>query len=149
MTAYLLTAAGVIFLTVIVSFIIPDGKLNKSVNFILRLVCIGVLLSPVTKLFDLTPTAGENLADYDYICEIYSQTQSEAVKKSVEENLNLQCDCHVSITMNDGVINEDGVTVYVEDCDSEKVKIIEEYLKSIGYINISVNEKGNRILQTK
>ena len=143
MTAYLLTAAGVIFLTVIVSFIIPDGKLNKSVNFILRLVCIGVLLQPVTQLFNFSPTAEAPLADYEYICGIYSQTQSEQLEKEVTENLGIPCDCTVAVTFEDGKISESGVTVFVEDCDDEKVNFISEYLKGLGYINITVNEKGS------
>ena len=55
MKAYLLTAVGVIFLTVIVSFIVPEGKLKKSVNFVLRLVSICVLIQPVTKIFSFAP----------------------------------------------------------------------------------------------
>lgn len=143
MTAYLLTAAGVIFLTVIVSFIIPDGKLNKSVNFILRLVCIGVLLQPVMQLFKFSPTAEAPLADYEYICEIYSRTQSEQLEKKVSENLGIPCECNVAVTFEDGKISENGVTVFVEDYDDEKVDFISEYLKSLGYINITVNEKGS------
>ena len=143
MTAYLLTAAGVIFLTVIVSFIIPDGKLNKSVNFILRLVCIGVLLQPVTQLFNFTPTAETPLADYEYICDIYSKTQSEQLEKEVSENLGISCDCTVAVIFDDGKISESGVTVFVEECDAEKVSFISEYLKGLGYINITVNEKGS------
>ena len=143
MTAYLLTAAGVIFLTVIVSFVIPDGKLNKSINFVLRLVCIGVLLQPVTGLFDFSPTDNSRLADYEYICEIYSKTQSEQLEKQLLENVDVACECTVFVVFEDGQIREDGVAVFVEECDEEKVDLIWEYLKSLGYINISVNEKGS------
>lgn len=143
MTTYLLTAAGVIFLTVIVGFIIPDGKLNKSVNFILRLVCIGVLLQPVTQLFNFSPTADKPLADYEYICDIYSQTQSEQLEKQVEESLGIECDCTVAVAFDDGKISENGVAVFIEDCNNEKVDLIWEYLQGLGYINITVNEKGS------
>ena len=143
MTTYLLTAAGVIFVTVIVGFIIPDGKLNKSVNFILRLVCIGVLLQPVTGIFNFSPDTDTQLADYEYICAIYSQTQSEQLEKEIKENLGIDCCCNVSIVFEDGVISENGVSVFVEDCDDKKVDLIWEYLKSAGYINITVNEKGS------
>lgn len=143
MTAYLLSAAGVIFLTVIVSFIIPEGKLNKSVNFILRLVCIGVLLQPVTQLFKFAPTEEKPLADYEYICGVYSQTQSEQLENEVRKNLNIECECVVSVEFADGKISENGVAVFVENCDNEKVDFIKEYLQELGYINITVNEKGS------
>ena len=143
MTTYLLTAAGVIFITVIVGFVIPDGKLNKSVNFILRLVCIGVLLQPVTGIFDFSPETDAQLADYEYICSVYSKTQSEQLKKDIKENLGIECICSVSIQFKDGVISENGVSVFVEDCDGKKVDLIWEYLKSAGYIFITVNEEGS------
>lgn len=143
MTNYLLTAAGVIFLTVIVGFIIPEGKLNKSVNFILRLVCIGVLLQPITGIFNFSTTTEGNLADYEYICAVYSQTQSEQLERDISKNLGIECICTVSITFEDGQICENGVAVLVEDCDDKKVDLIWEYLKSAGYINITVNEKGS------
>ncbi len=143
MTSYLLTAAGVIFLTVIVSFIIPDGKLNKSVNFILRLVCIGVLMQPVSQIFNFSQTADKELADYNYICEIYSQTQSEQLENELSENLALECDCTVAVTFTDGKISENGVAVFIENCDDEKVEIIYEYLKGLGYINITVYAKSS------
>lgn len=143
MTTYLLTAAGVIFLSVIVGFVIPEGKLNKSVNFILRLVCIGVLLQPVTKLFDFSPTPEAELADYDYICKIYSETQSEELEKRIEEELGVQCECSINVQFDDGKLCENGVTVLVGGEDGEKLESIWEYLKNSGYINISVNEKGS------
>ena len=34
MKIYLLSAAGVIFLSVIVSLLIPEGKLNKTITFV-------------------------------------------------------------------------------------------------------------------
>ena len=143
MTSYLLTAAGVIFLSLIVGFIIPEGKLNKSINFVLRLICIGVLLQPVTGIFDFSTAQSSQLADYDYICSVYSKTQSEQLSKDIKENLGIQCDCTVSVIFEDGEIKENGVSIFVEECDEEKVNLIWEYLKSAGYINITVHEKGS------
>ena len=54
MKEYLLTAVGVIFLSVIVSLIVPDGKLNKTIVFIMRMVCIFVLIQPVSGIFKIT-----------------------------------------------------------------------------------------------
>ena len=53
MKAYLLSAAAVIFLSVIVSLIIPEGKLNKKKVFVMRMVCIFVLISPNTGNFKI------------------------------------------------------------------------------------------------
>ena len=53
MKAYLLSAVGVIFLSVVISLLVPEGKLKKSVTFIMRLICILVLIQPVTGIFKL------------------------------------------------------------------------------------------------
>ena len=57
MKVYLLTAAGVIFLSVVVSLLIPEGKLHKSVTFVMRLICIVVLIQPVTGIFKIGDSA--------------------------------------------------------------------------------------------
>lgn len=141
MTAYLLTATGVIFLTVVIGFIVPEGKLNKSVNFVLRLACIFVLIQPVTKIFDFSDAQAKSLTDYEYICSVYSQNQSEALTDKILQDLDLECDCVVSVVFEDGKILENGVTVNTNFVDDETIKNITEYLKELGYINITVNEK--------
>ncbi len=143
MKTYLLTAIGVIFLTVIVSFVIPDGKLKKSCNFVLRLICICVLVQPVTKLFTLSKTTENYTYDYDYICSVYSQTQSRALTQKVEEELKIDCVCTVEIIYDGSQIKENGVTVEGNFVDNETISFITEYLESLGYINITVNETGD------
>lgn len=150
MKGYLLAAVGVIFLTVIVSFIVPEGKLKKTVNFILRLVCICVLIQPVTSIFKFTPQTETNLYDYDYICEVYSQNQSKLVTDKVAEDLGIEnCVCTVEIVYDGTQIKENGIKVVGNFVDDESIKIITEYLESLGYINITVNEKDANLLKGK
>ena len=84
MKTYLLTAAGVIFFSVIVSLLIPNGKLNKTIVFVMRMACILVLLQPITGIFKITSTViDEPLFDYVYICKVYSDDQSEQLEKLI------------------------------------------------------------------
>lgn len=140
MKAYLLTAVGVIFLTVIISFIVPDGKLKKSVNFVLRLVCIGMLLSPVTKLFNFSATDSSFEYGYKYVAAVYSENQSRLLTQKVSEDLGYDCICRVDITYDGHKICENGVNVYGNFENIQTVEEITEYLKGLGYINITVNE---------
>ncbi|MDE6850355.1 MAG: stage III sporulation protein AF [Clostridia bacterium] len=141
MKAYLLTAAGVIFLTVIISFIVPEGKLKKSVNFVLRLVSIGMLINPVTKIFSFTPTGGSVAYDYDYVCEVYSQNQSRLLTQKINDELGYDCVCRVEILYDGTKISENGVTVSGNFENVQTVEQITEYLEGLGYINITVNER--------
>ena len=84
MKTYLLTAVGVIFLSVIVSLVIPEGKLNKSITFVMRMACILVLIQPLTGIFKIKSSSdGEAFYDYEYICSVYSENQSDQLEKKL------------------------------------------------------------------
>ncbi len=142
-TEYLLTAAGVIFLAVIVGLIIPEGKLKKSVNFVLRLICIFVLIQPVTNLFAFDAGAGNINYDYEYICDVYSQNQSKLLTKKVVEDLGEDCVCTVAVVYEEDKIKENGVTVSGKFENDKVIEKITEYLRGLGYINITVNDQSS------
>ena len=142
MTAYIATAAGAVFLTVIVGMIIPEGKLNKSINFVLRIACILILISPVFNIFKIElPEADGGIVDYEYICDVFSESQSSQLEKMIAEELGGQCSCEVEIIYEDGSFKENGVTVLTYNVESGVIENIQSYLKELGYININVNEK--------
>lgn len=142
MKVYLLTAVGVIFLTVIVSFVAPDGKLKKSVNFVLRLISIAVLIQPVTTLFNFQIQSGAYEYDYDYICEVYSKNQSNLVAQKVSEKLGVDCEVCVQIVYDGEKIEEREISVKIDSKNIDKLGEIQAYLRELGYINITVNETG-------
>ncbi len=142
MKTYLLTAIGVIFISVVVGLLVPEGKIKKSVNFVLRLICICVLIQPVTKIFiPATSEAPQTEYDYDYVCAVYAQNQSMLVTEKVNEEFGLDCVCRVNIVYDGMQIKEDGVTVEGNFENDVTILQVTEYLKELGYINISVNEK--------
>lgn len=144
MKTYLLTAAGVIFLSVIVSLLIPEGKLNKSIVFVMRMACIFVLIQPVTGIFKIkSSSVSKPLYDYEYICKVYSDSQSEQLEKLIAENLSEQCDCSVNIKYENGEFISDGVTVEVISEKTQTVDKIYAYLQEKGYINITVYAKSS------
>ncbi len=139
---YLYAALGVVFLAVIAGLLIPEGKLKKSINFVLRLVCICVLIRPVTNLFGLDNKVENIELDYDYICEVYSENQSKLVTQKVIENCAVDCVCTVLITYEEDKIKENGVIVSANFKDEGTILKIKEYLKGLGYIDITVNDEG-------
>ena len=142
MKVYLLSAAGVIFLSVIVSLLIPDGKLNKSITFVMRIICIAVLIQPITGLFKFNQTSSQlNLFDYEYVASMYTLNQSEYLEKQLFDKFGVQTDCVVDVRFEDNSFFVYGVTVEIYE-NSEISQQIYAYLEELKYINISVYEKS-------
>ncbi|MCD8040430.1 MAG: hypothetical protein LUF82_02825 [Clostridia bacterium] len=141
MTAYLVTACGAVFLSVLVSFIIPQGKLGKTITVVLRLVCIAILISPLTGLFDVSSYSSEDIADYSYICSVYSSNQSEALEEILYNEFGVASDCTVTVIYSEGQFYVDNVEVCLFTAEGEVAGKIYEYLQAEGYINITVYEQ--------
>lgn len=142
-TEYLLTALGVIFFAVIVGLVIPEGKLKKSVNFVLRLVCVCVLIQPITNIFGINSQTDTITYDYDYICEMYSQNQSALLTDKVAEETGVECICTVCVVFEEDKIKENGVRVEGNFGNDKVIEKITEYLQELGYINITVNDQSS------
>lgn len=145
MKIYLLTAAGVIFLSVIVSLLIPEGKLHKSVTFVMRLICIFVLIQPITGLFNLkteTDTTGGDYFDYEYVSGVYSDHQSEQLQILLEKEFNVKADCLIEVVYEEGEFKVNSVRVGLDENNRNLIEGIYAYLDGLGYINITVYAKS-------
>ena len=144
MKTYLISATAVIFLSVIVSLIIPEGKLNKTIVFIMRMACIFVLIQPITGIFKISAGATNSaFYDYEYICKVYSDNQSEQLEKIIEEKFEVESTCIVNIVYKDGEFRADRVRVEINQTNDKIIKDIYEYLEELKYINISVYAKSD------
>ena len=139
---YLYVALGVVFLSVIAGLLIPEGKLKKSVNFVLRLICILVLINPLLNLFGIEEEVKNITLDYGYICNIYSKNQSELLTQKAIEDCQTECVCTVEVIYEDEKIKESEVTVTGNFKDEQSINKILEYLQGLGYIDIIVNDQG-------
>ena len=143
MKTYLLTAAAVIFLSVIVSLIIPQGKLNKTIVFVMRMACILVLIQPITGIFKIKPsTSGEALYDTEYVATVYSKNQSGSLEKLLYEKYSEECECQVNVIYNEGNFKVYSVSVQTSSENNQLISEIYEYLVNLGYINITVYAKS-------
>ena len=144
MKMYLISATAVIFLSVIVSLVIPEGKLNKAIVFVMRMACIFVLIQPITGIFKISASSSNaTLYDYEYICRVYSDNQSEQLEIIIFEKFGVESACFVNIVHENGEFVVDGVTVEINQANDEIIKDIYEYLEELKYINISVYAKSD------
>ena len=144
MEKYLLSAAGVIFLSVIVSLIIPEGKLNKTITFVMRLICILVLIQPITGIFKISSTwSGGNFFDYEYVCGEYSEHQSTQLELLLLDEFNVHTECSVEVAYEDAQFKVNGVEVRLNENEAGFIEKIYAYLQELGYINITVYAKSS------
>ena len=146
MKVYLLTAAGVIFLSVIVSLLIPEGKLHKSVMFVMRLICIFVLIQPITGLFNIKETSAalpDDFFDYEYVCGVYSDHQSEQLEILLQKEFDVATDCAIKVEYVEGEFKPTEVGVGLNENNSKLIQEIYAYLDGLGYINITVYAKSS------
>ena len=144
MKTYLISATAVIFLSVIVSLVIPEGKLNKTIVFVMRMVCIVVLIQPITGIFKVsTSSADTPLYDYEYICKVYSDNQSDQLEKLIAEKFEVDSVCFVNIAYDKGEFKADSVSVEIKQQNDELITNIYEYLEELKYINITVYAKSD------
>ena len=144
MEKYLLSAVGVIFLSVIVSLIIPEGKLNKTITFVMRLICILVLIQPITGIFKISSAwTGGEFFDYEYVSSEYTQHQSAQLKILLHDEFGVETECSVSVVYEDAQFKVDSVEVCVNSEEADFIEKIYAYLQKLGYINISVYAKSS------
>ncbi len=142
MTAYLGAACGAVFLSIVVSFVIPQGKLAKTITFVLRMICIAVLVSPLAKIFTISDEQFDDMVDYDYICSVYSRNQSDALVECLEEQFGVASECDVQISYGDDGFYAQSVEVCLIGSYGNLRDEIYEYLQEADYINITVYEKS-------
>ncbi|MDE6585612.1 MAG: stage III sporulation protein AF, partial [Clostridia bacterium] len=138
MKAYLLSTAGVIFLSVVVSLIVPEGKLHKSVIFVMRLICILVLIQPVTGIFKISSVSEtSDFYDYEYISNVYSEHQSAELEKLISDKFSATSNCKVEVECVDGLFKVTSVSVELDKKNNNLINEIYAYLEERDYINIT------------
>ena len=143
MEKYLLSAVGVIFLSVIVSLIIPEGKLNKTITFVMRLICILVLIQPITGIFKISSAwSGGDFFDYEYVCTEYSENQSAQLKILLLDEFDVETVCSVKVVYENAQFKVNGVEVWVNGQEADFIEKIYAYLQELEYINITVYAKS-------
>lgn len=135
-SAWLLSVTGVVVLSVLAEFVLPEGQINKYTKVIFSFVILLVIIMPLPKLFgkdfDLSKYfGGESNIQEDYLYQLnldkltaINQGLADQVKKKGLEN--------VEISINANVLCEklEIYSIYVDLCDIE-------YMENFGSKDIS------------
>ena len=95
-SAWVLTIAGVVFLTLSVDIILPDGATNKYIKSIFAVVTVLVIAAPLPSLvrsdFDISGVFGQSETvqiDGDYLLYIFDK-KNAGFEKILKEELNAE-----------------------------------------------------------
>lgn len=130
-------ATGVVFICLIAAYVIPNGKLRSSINFVLRLTCILALISPVLKI--ILPDVKVEYVNYNQVASAFEKSQENYLQKLIFDKFGVDCECNLIIEYDGEKIAEKGIIINLKD-NFDKREQIYSYLVELGYINIIVNE---------
>lgn len=165
MKAYILAATAIVFFTVILSVLLPSGKLGKTVGCIGRIACIVCFIQPITTLVSSNSSVSTaDWCEYDVVCNAYARSQQTTLANLLKVEFGVDATCEVDITYENGTFNENGVIVWIDNFtdtgtindDAESAngsggtgeagfnldeirQKIYAYLENLGYIHITVN----------
>ena len=137
MKSVLTIATGVVFISLIATYVIPNGKLRRSINLVLRLACILALVSPVLKL--ILPDVKVEYVNYNQVATVFEKSQENYLQKLILDKFGADCECNLIIEYDGNIIAEKGIVIKIKD-NFDKREQIYSYLIELGYINIIVNE---------
>lgn len=125
-SSWLLSIAGVVILSVLAEFVLPEGQINKYTKVIFSFVILLVIILPLPKIFgkefDMSKFFGdsENVLQKDYLEQVNLDkltALSEGLnKKVIESGLN-----RVEISINANIFSEnlEIYNIFVDLCDIE------------------------------
>ena len=99
MAAYILAVCGAVLLATLVTILLPDGKIGKFINGILRLFCVLILMLPIYNLVDQwrkdgfsATTNGKIELDNSFLehnYAIWAEEKKAQIQKVVEEEFKI------------------------------------------------------------
>lgn len=125
-SSWLLSIAGVIILSVLAEFVLPEGQINKYVKVIFSFVILLVIILPLPNLFgkDFDPSKffgneSENLQE-DYLYQL-NLDKLTALQKDITNDITKSGLKNVEVSINANILEEDLkiLSIYVDLCELE------------------------------
>lgn len=120
MQAYILSVAGAVLLSAVVSILVPDGKLAPLIRGMCKLITLILLVSPVVSLFRGTAFSldeAEYSEDSDFLgvcAEMAEQNNERSVESWLMEEYGIVGEADVVLAA-DGTYSAKSVTVRISD----------------------------------
>ena len=122
MKTYILSIAGVVLLTAIISIVVPNGKMGKFIQGMGKLLTLTVMIAPFATLFtkqkgELAFSSANIAADERYLvscARILSERDEEEIKKALNDEFSVTAEVEVERGKTAGFPSEK-ITVKITD----------------------------------
>ena len=122
MKTYILSIAGVVLLTAIISIVVPNGKMGKFIQGMGKLLTLTVMIAPFATLFmkqkgELAFSSANIAADERYLvscARILSERDEEEIKKALNDEISVTAEVEVERGKTAGFPSEK-ITVKITD----------------------------------
>ena len=143
MKTYILSIAGVVLLTAIISIVVPNGKMGKFIQGMGKLLTLTVMIAPFATLFmkqkgELAFSSANIAADERYLvscARILSERDEEEIKKALNDEFSVTAEVEVERGKTAGFPSEK-ITVKItdfgiigQDGHIDKAKAVQEMLE--------------------
>jgi len=110
-SSWLLGIAGIVILSVLTEFVLPEGQINKYIKVIFSFVTLLVIIMPLPKIFgkefDISKFFGSDSSlQKDYLEQV-NLDKLTALNKSLAEDVKEQGLCYVEISINANILSEE------------------------------------------
>ena len=85
----------------------------------------------------------DDFFDYEYVCGVYSDHQSEQLEMLLEKEFEVDVNCAIKVEYAEGEFKVTDVGVELNQNNSTLIEEIYAYLDGLGYINITVYAKSS------
>ena len=150
-SSWLLSISGVVILSVLAEFVLPEGQINKYTKVVFAFIILLVVIMPLPKIFgkdlDISKYFHDTELQEDYLYQ-HNQDKLTAIENSILEKLEAEGLQDIEVSINADIFSNElkiyGVYVdlenYMADKNLAKQKIksiLGEILKSV---EVSFNE---------
>lgn len=141
MKTYILSIAGVVLLTAVISIVVPNGKMGKFIQGVGKLLTLTVMIAPFATLFtgkkgDLSFASETIVTDESYLvscARILSERDEEEIKKALNDEFSVTAEVEVergktagfpsekiTVKITDfGIIGQDGHKNMIDEIESK------------------------------
>ena len=118
MQAYIWAVCGAVIISALAAILMPEGKIGKFINGILKLFCLSVMIAPLFALFEKftgEPPAGDGSDFIEYMFGKRAQEEADSLEELLEEEFAIGVSAEILWDYAEYAYNVTNVNIKIEN----------------------------------